>query len=476
MRDLILLLRYGSKGSSLVLSKKGGMLSSTLPVVMAVLVFGLPIYYTEYMTFSKPMPLEAFYIIGGLWSLIMSLLTLTSMIPGMLYSITGSEDREFLSYMPISGSTLRWYFTTISLFTNPMMPVAYVMGLMGIYKGYGLNIWLGLANGLAHVFTLIGISAFVAFLLSWVVKATRRLYMYSFLIDVILLVLVIQINPATAGNPIDMAKKLFLIKPILTSKYSPFFWPILYKPCKTVALGALFFLASNYIPIGEQKREVSGGNGRFCGKEFTLFLRKEQNAFFLAYPLIFALLYGYFIKSDTVTYFIHISFAAFYSSVSAGSLIQEELLVYPTSKIFPISFESLVFKKLLTTFAMYTVSAIPALIFGSLNGFGIVDVMYALSFPSVVYLSSSFGILEALKNPDFNRGKVLSGKGLLKVESTGVGLALLSFAVPSGIFDVIYKVSETSKISIFIVSIVLEIYLSIRFTKKAVREFDSFEL
>lgn len=475
MRDLLLLLKYGSKGSSLVLSKKGGVISSVLPVVMAVLVFGLPIYYTEYITFSKPMPAEAFYLIGGLWSLIMSLLTLTSVIPGMLYSITGSEDREFLSYMPIGGSTLRWYFTIISLLTNPMMPVAYIMGLMGIYKGHGLNIWLGLANGLAHVFSLVGISALVAFLLSWGVKATRRLYMYSFLIDVILLVLVIQINPATAGNPIEMAKKLLSMKPFLISKFSPFFWPLVYKPCKIAALGVIFFIVSSYVPIGEQRREMVGGKGKFRGKEFTLFLRKEQNAFFLAYPLIFALLYGYFMKSDTIAYFIHISFAAFYSSVSAGSLIQEELLIYPTSKIFPVSFGHLISKKILTTFIMYTISAAPAVIFGSLNGFGVVDVAYILSFPTVVYLSSSFGILEALKNPDFNRGKVLSGKGLLKVESTGVGFALLSFAVPSGVFDLIYKLPESLKIAIFIASIALEVYLSIGFTRKAVEKFESFE-
>ena len=475
MKDLIILLRYGSKGSSLVLSKKGGMVSSILPVVMAVIVFGLPIYYTEYLTFSRPMPSEAFYLIGGLWSLVMSLLTLTSVIPGMLYSITGSEDREFLSYMPISGSTLRWYFTTISLFTNPMMPVAYIMGLLGIYRGRGLNIWLGLVNGLAHVFMLVGISALVAFLLSWSVRATRRLYMYSFLIDVILLVLVIQINPATAGNPIEMAKKLLSMKPLLTSKISPFFWPIVYKPCKIAALGALLFVIASYVPIGEQRRELSGGKGKFRGKELTLFLRKEQNAFFLAYPLIFALLYGYFVKSDTVAYFIHISFAAFYSSVSAGSLIQEELLTYPTSKVFPVSFGSIVLKKILTTFTVYTLSAIPAVIFGSLNGFGIVDIMYTLTFPAVIYLSSSFGTLEALKNPDFNRGKVLNGKGLLKVESTGVGFALLSFAFPSGLFDMLYKLSEIMKISILIASLSIEIYLSIGFVRKAVRRFESFE-
>ncbi len=475
MRDLFILLKYGIRGSSLVLSKKGSLISSILPVVMAVLVFGLPIYYTEYMTFSKPMPIEAFYLISGLWSLIMSLLTLTSVIPGILYSITGSEDREFLSYMPINGSTLRWYFTTIAIFANPMMPVAYVMGLVGIYRGYGLNVWLGFFNGIAHVFMLVGLSSLVAFLLSWGIKATRRLYMYSFLIDVILLVLIIQINPATAGSPIEMAKKLLSMRVFLTSKYSPFFWPMVYKPCKIAALGLIFFMLSSYIPMGEQRKELSGGKKKFRGKEVTLFFRKEQNAFFLAYPLIFALLYGYFVRSDTIAYFIHISFAAFYSSVSAGSLIQEELLIYPVSKVFPVRFGDAVMKKVITNLLIYTSSTLPAIVFGTLNGFGKEDLIYILSFPVVIFLSSSFGVLEALKNPDFNRGKVLSGRGLLKVESTGVGFAILAFAVPSGALDIIYRLPESLKISILIVSIALGIYLGVKFTKESVRRFELFE-
>ncbi len=475
MKDLFLLVKYGSKGSSLVLGKKGKIFSSIFPLLLAILVFGLPIYYTQYITFSRPMPKEVFHLVGGLWSLMMSLLTLTSLIPGILYSVTGSEDRELLSYLPIDGATLRWYFTLISLVTNPMLPVAYVMGLMGTFRGRGMSIWLGLANGLSQLIFLTGLASVVAFLLSWRIWATRRLYMYSFIVDVILLVLVIQINPATAGNPLGMARKLLSMRWLLVSNFSPFYWPISNRPCEIVALGAITLLLASFIPVGEPEVRLSEKKSRFLGKEIALFLRKEQNAFFLAYPLIFSILYGYFFKSDLQMYLIHVTFAAFYSSVSSGALVQEELLIYPLSRVLPIIPVKLMLGKILVTLVAYSMTAVVVVVFGLVNGFKLVDTSYILSFPVTVLLSTSYGALEAMRNPEFSRGRVLNGKGLLRVEATGVGFALISFGIPGGLLDAIYEFSYPVKVMVLLASPLVGILLAIRFIRNATGEFQSFE-
>ena len=476
MRDILLLLKYGVKGSSLVLSRRGGIAAAVIPVAFSILLFGLPIYYVERQMFSIAMPKEIFEILGGLWSLTMSLLVLSSLIPSILYAITGSDEKEMLAYMPLKASSLRWYLVTLSVATNPMMPIAYLMGLLGIFHGRGMGTTLAILNGVSHVLLLIGISSLVSFLLSWKVRATRRLYIYSYIIGVILLVLVIQINPATAGSPMDMAKKIISMKEILTWKYSPFFWPVAYRPCKTLALAVLIFLLSDLVPFGEVERISRKSRRKFLGKDISLFLRKEQNLFFLAYPLIFSTLYGFFLKSDSVMYLIQITFAAFYSSVSAASLIQEELLIYPTSKLFPLRTKSFLASKYLISFLSYVLVSLIVLVVGAfLNGFSRVDMFFLSSLPIVVHLSVSQGLLEAFRNPDFSRGKVLSGKGFLKVEGIGVGFALLSFGIPSGILDPIFRIPWIFKILIFSLSVPLGIYLGVLALRRASVEFESFE-
>ena len=475
MRNLLLLLRYGMRGSSLVLSKKGGKVSSVLPVIFSIVVFGLPIYFVEYNTFSVPMPKAAYEILAGLWSLMMSLITLTSTIPSILYSITGADEKELLSILPIKDETVRSYLTLLSLFTNPMMPVAYVMGLMGIYHGRGLSLVLALVNGLSHVAFLVSLSAVIAYLLSWKVKATRRLYLYSFMLNVILLVLVIQINPATVGSPVGMAKKLLKISPILTWKYSPFFWPVSSYPCKSIALAAFLTILSGYIPMGEVQRSGKKTPGRIRSKEMILFSRKEQNTFFLLYPLIFSVLYGYFFKSDTAMYILHLSFSAFYSSVSAASLIQEELLTYPIFKTLPVEEKKMVLRKLGVVSLMYSIGAAVVFSFGVARGIGSSDLLYAVSFPTVLMCSAGVGMLEAVRNPDYSRGKVLSGKGLLKVETVGVGIALLSFAVPAGVFDRIIDIPRWLKIISLLSSTAAGISIGVGGTMRAAKGLESFE-
>ena len=477
MREIFLLLRYGVKGSSLVLSRRGGIAASVIPIAFSVLLFGLPIYYVERQMFSIAMPKEVFEILAGLWSLTMSLLVLSSLIPSILYAITGSDEKEMLAYMPLKASSLRWYLVTLSIATNPMMPIAYLMGLLGIFHGRGMGTTLAILNGISHVLFLIAVSSLISFLLSWKIRATRRLYIYSYVIGVILLVLVIQINPATAGNPMDMAKKIISMKDILTWKSSPFFWPVVYRPCRTFALAFLIFLLSDLVPSGEVERISRKSRKRFLGKDISLFLRKEQNLFFLAYPLIFSTLYGFFLKSDSVMYLIQITFAAFYSSVSAASLVQEELLVYPTSKLFPIETRRFLLSKYFTSLLSYVLASIVVLIVGAfLNGFSRVDALFLASLPVATHLSVSQGLLEALRNPDFSRGKVLSGRGFLKVEGIGVGFALLFFGVPSGILDPVFKIPGIFKIAIFSISLPLGIYLGILALQRAGDEFDSFEL
>ncbi len=445
MSEFWTVLWYTLKGSNVFpfRGRRGGIFPVLFSVVFFTLVFGLPIYAINYEStrFLSTYGIEEIVDLNiGFWSFSISILSLTSFVPFLMYNLSRNEETGILYTFPISRFQIALLFSITSLISNTMMPVAYVFGLMGYASATSRSLLLAFVLSSLNVLFIVFVSLLIALLFSKSAKANlRRLNLYIFLFDLIVLVLMIQMTPATLGGKrfTEIFQKLRIMKNILNSPWNPFYWPVLglENSIFIVPIFSSVLMAFAGVRLASRKMDFSPlklsswslrgtGFGVF-GKDLKIAGRKEQFFFFLVYPVVFSVLYGFFTGDPSVMISINCVFSVFYSSVMGAALMQSEYESNPLFKTFPVHWTRILFPKIIIPVLMYVPVSSAVILSSMMMGFEFLKALGVISFMVLAYTFSSLaGVREFLKSPTIGR-VVLPITSVLKVEAWSVGLVFV---------------------------------------------------
>ncbi len=436
MRKFLLVLSYSLKGSNALFfrGRRGGYFPVLFSTIFFTLSFGFPVYLINLEGFRRisSLGVEKLTTLSiSSWSFAISLLSIASFSPHLIYTMRFTEESRFLMTLPLSKFSLAMNSLLVSLMSNTLLPIAYIFGMMGYASAVGSSTALAFISSSLNVVLILSLSLLAALILLRISgPGVKRLNLYVFLLDLIILVVMIQLNPVTLGTKrfAEAISKLEFMMRVLTSKFNPFYWPVLalkdpiYNFYTIVLILASILISRNIserMDLTPASSKVRYKNIKPFGifkKDIKMSLRKEQFFFFITYPLVFSVIYGQFTKNPSLMISINSIFSIFYTSVMAATITQMEISTDPLYRTYPKRAFEILIPKILIPSLIYNAANLGISIYSLSMGLDLKDFFKVLMFMAISYVFASImGVREFLKNP--GRGRIiLPLPSVLKVE------------------------------------------------------------
>ena len=447
MKEVLTILKYGLKGSGIFARKKQGkgIPAFIIPLIF-ILAFGIPMYLVLRESFSyllNTTSVAQLEFIVTLWCFFLTIISITTLFPFIIYSLIKNEEIEMLLSFPIAKGSIIVYQTILTLMSESFLTVFFLFGFLAYTDSMGYNRILSIFTSLTYVLLLISLSMLLAVVLGRFMGKhhARKVHMIMYFINILLFVLFSQMNPSVLKNMSfeDALKRLTSIKKFIMNPLNPAYLPILAIKHITVLLIMILLVMILFILVyrlsedisfemtyKKRKKEVafserSGKALSTFSKDFKIFFRNEHMVFMMFYSIGFPLIYTFFSKDFSFSFPLMIYISSFYAALASAFLSSQEFLVIPLSKSFPVRLERLFLPKLLIPTLLYTlIYMIFSIIYISMTDN--LFVLLTVPFTFLLYLFSSYlGIRFYLKKPTTNTKKVISGARIYVLE----GLILL---------------------------------------------------
>ncbi len=454
MREILVLLKYGLKGSGIFSRKKRGRgIPVVIPSLVFVFAFGIPMYLILRENFSyllSAISSDQVELLMSFWCFFLTIISITTLFPFVVYSLIRNEEIEMLLSFPISRGGIIVYQTILTLMSESFLTVFFLFGFLAYTDALGHSRMISILISLTYILFLISLSMLIAVIFGRFLGKhnARKIHIMMYFVNILFFVLFSQMNPSVLRNmSVERALEyLAFIEKIIMNPLNPAYLPILslkhpsVLPIMVFSVIILFFVSyrlseSVSFEIVYKKREKSEifSPGKaiktfsIFSKDLRVFFRNEHMVFMMFYSIGFPLIYVIFSKDFSFSFPLMIYISGFYTALASAFLSSQEYIVIPLSKSLPLKQEKLFLPKLIIPSFLYTIVYI---IFNIIYILMVGDFLILLTIPFtfLLYLFSSYlGISFYLKKPTMNTKKVISGVRIYALE----GLVLLVGALTS---------------------------------------------
>lgn len=446
MRELIILLKYGLKGSSSKSSTKTRRsISGLLLPLIAVIGYGVPIgvLFADLFRVYKDVNINGVNfatIFVADWSVMMVGVFILSFVPSLVNSFVRNEEIQLLLTMPVRRSTIVFYQAVLTLIFQSFAVVMYLFIMPAYAIGVGKNLFISVISALLMCFALIFLSILIAAVVGiWMNRSTaRRMNFFSILIAVVLFLVATQLLPQKIGA--TTFSFLTRTGQKVLSEYNPLVWPVLSldNPVYIILLFVITFaLWSLSLKVSEKisfedkavikKHEKGLSHTGVYSKDLRLLFRYEQGVFMIIYPIAIGLIFSFTTKSFMSPLFILIFISTMYVSMSSAMLMKQEFLAWPLAKIMPLTISQILVPKMIIPAGLYSLVTMILSIFLQIyfklswTFYFIIPVVFVM-FAFAAVLGIHFFIKEREKNIINNPSRILNTLHVFAVE--GIVFAL----------------------------------------------------
>lgn len=451
MNQLIILLKYGLKGSSSVFTGKQRSSRSFFSLFISIIAY-LPISFVFYDFFKSASQIQIgrynlATVFLSYWSILMGGIFIVSFVPSLVSSFVRNEEIQFLLTLPVKRSTIVFYQMILTLVLQSFTVIVYLF----VVPIYSLimkkSILFGILNAFLMCFFLLSISVLLASLLGlWMSRSTaKKITVIGIILTLIALFTAIQF-PDMVSNQQSL-EKFVKIGQIFLSKVNIFSWPILaisgeyiYTFYLAILCTGSWFLCLRvsemltFEEISAKKKKVSkkysGLNG-FYWKDLKLVFRHHQSIFMIIYPVVFGLIFAFSNRWFVSPMLITIVISTMYTSMNSALLMKQEFETWPFCRLLPLTSAQLIMPKIIIPSLIYTI------IFAGMTAFFQAFFHTPLSIYAIIFVvfilyvfASTFGaylfMKEARKVEISNPSRILNIKDVILLEAISFALSIAS--------------------------------------------------
>ncbi|HPP70997.1 MAG TPA: hypothetical protein PLK95_09775 [Pseudothermotoga sp.] len=455
MKEFIVLLKYGLKGSQRFVGKpsvrKRANVSGLFLPIIAIAVYGVPLGLLFYDLFKSlkdvivgNVDLATLFVAN--WSVLMAGMFILSFVPSLVNSFVKNEEIQLLLTMPIRRSTIVLYQAILTSVLQSFSIVMYLFVVPTYALSTQRNFLMSIFVSLMMCFMLILLSILLAVLVGlWMRRSTaRRMNVFALLVTVLIFIAVTQSLPQLNNINSSAVSLLTRTGHKLLSAFNPFVWPVL-------ALNNYFYVFPLFLTtlvlwfvslkISQQmtfedktvssvkKSEKKFSHAGVFAKDLRLIFRYEQGIFMLIYPVAVSLIFAFTTKSFLTPLFIAIVISTMYVSMNSAMLMKQELAAWPLAKIMPLNTSQILMPKMIISPALYSLVMLALAAF--LQAYFKLSWKFYLLVPIVftMYVFASvlgvqFLLREKTKIQIANPSKILNTSHVFLVEGIVLGMTV----------------------------------------------------
>ncbi|AEH51042.1 hypothetical protein [Pseudothermotoga thermarum] len=444
MRELLIILKYGLKGSFPRKSERKLPRNVLLALAFAF-VYGIPLSVIFFELFKQTFHvvidgLDFPTIIVSYWLTMITAIFFTSLFTNLVSSFVKNEEITMLLSYPLKRSSIALYQMILTFVNQAFAAVMYFSVFIAYSIATGRNVFLATISGLLMFFFVFSLSLILASSVGLLMRKStaRTVNVVTLLLSVVIFLVSTQMLPELFSKFLEGKLESFVqIGEKLLSHLNIFIWPVYIIQGSYAHLASLFLLGmltwflslkmADRLTFEENQKSVSKrtllitNNFGLMKKELKTLLRQSQTVMMFFYPIILWLILGYTTKSVATSVIFVIFMSSLYVSVCSALLVGQELYVWPIPKTMPVEAKVLLIPKIvlppLLFCGVFMASSILIQLFLKVSG------IFYLLYPAVFVLylfAAVMGVDVTLKHKKateiMNPSKILSMEHILRIQ------------------------------------------------------------